>query len=356
MKQPGFFDFANRYESISKFGDPLERLNKLINFELFRKEVEGALGYSKDKLGRPSYDSVLMLKVLLLQALYNLSDEQVEYQIKDRLSFMRFLGLRLEDKVPDAKTVWVYRERFIKNGLIDKIFSKFDRILKDKGYLAMSGQIVDASIISAPKQRNTKEEKEKLAKGEIPEDWSKHPSKLAQKDRDARWMVKYSKAKPSETKDAIDIAVPLFGYKNHLSTDKRFGFIRKYQVTDASRSDGKLLPNLLDKENTASSIWGDTAYRSKLNEAYIAENGYTSQIHRKKPKGKPMPKHISRANNQKSKIRSKVEHVFAVQKDQMKLFIRTIGIKRASLKIGMVNLAYNMKRYVFWEKRLAFTG
>lgn len=352
MVQLGFFDAKERLKVLSSMGDPLERLSKVIDFELFRCDLEQGLDLTQGgaKGGRPPYDAVLMFKVLLLQTLYNLSDDQVEYQIKDRLSFMRFLRLHIAEKVPDAKTVWLYRERLTKAGVMDKVFSSFDVMLKDQGYLAMGGQIVDASIISAPRQRMTKPEKEDIKEGKIPQNWKTKPAKLAQKDRDARWVVKYSAVK--DECQGVNLAIPLYGYKNHISTDKRFGFIRKYHVTDASKYDGKLFSKIIDLNNTARVVWGDTAYRSKENLEYLSQRGLTSRLHRKKSKGKPMPKNISRGNNTKSKIRSKVEHVFAVQKGPMNLFIRTIGIARATTKLSLANLVYNMKRLIFWERQL----
>ncbi len=351
MIQGGFFDIRHRYESLSKFGDPLEKLKQIVDFEAFRCEIEGSLKFT-DRLkgGRPSYDGVLMFKILVLQALYTVSDDQIEYQIKDRLSFMRFLDLDISHRVPDAKTVWLYRERLSKNGVIERLFKTFDHAIKAQGYLAMSGQIVDATIISAPRQRMTKEEKEQVKMGEIPQEWQSKPAKLVQKDRDARWVLKYRKAKES----GMDIAIPLFGYKNHASIDKRYGFIRKYLVTSASCHDGQILKDLLDKENTASDVWGDTAYRSFSNEELLLKEGFRSQIHCKKPKGKPMPVNISKANGKRSTVRCRVEQVFAVQKEQMGLFIRSIGLTRATCKITLANLVYNMKRLVFWESRRAF--
>ena len=149
----------------------------------------------------------------MLQTLYSLSDDQIEYQIKGGLSFMRFLDLHISQNIPDAKTIWLYRERLSQKGLIEKHFASFDQALKNRGYLAMSGQIVDASIISAPRQRMTKEEKETIKNAKIPESWQGNPSKLAQKDRDARWFMKYSKAKTKAGDGAVDIAIPYFGYK-----------------------------------------------------------------------------------------------------------------------------------------------
>jgi IS5 family transposase len=190
--------------------------------------------------------------------------------------------------------------------------------------------------------------------GRIPEDWERNPAKLRQKDRDARWTVKYSKAKPSEDgAKRVDLAIPAFGYKNHIGIDRVHGLIRTWTATDASRHDGAQLPNLTDKSNTAGDVWADTAYRSAKNEKHLADNGLRSQIHRKKPKGKPMPEAISRANGKKSKVRAFVEHVFARQKGPMGLVIRTIGLARATVKIGLANLTYNMKRAIWLTTKTA---
>ena len=112
----------------------------------------------------------------------------------------------------------------------------------------------------------------------------------------------------------------------------------------------RLRHGLLDKRNTASGVWADAAYRSAANEAFLVRNGFVCHIHRKKQKGRAMPEAIRRVNNAKSKIRSRVEHVFAEQKDRMGLFIRTIGIARATIKIGMANLVYNIKRLIFLRR------
>ena len=212
----------------------------------------------------------------------------------------------------------------------------------------MGGQIIDASIVAAPKQRNSEGEKAEIRAGRIPDAWKDKPAKLAQKDRDARWTVKFSKAKPSDDgSPRIDLAVPAFGYKNHVGIDRRYGLIRTWTATDAARHDGAQLPNLVSKANTASDVWADTAYRSKSNEKHLADNGLRSRIHRKKPPGRPMPINVSRANGIKSKVRAAVEHVFARQKGPMGLVVRTIGSARATVKIGLANLVYNMRRAVW---------
>jgi len=353
--QPGFFDVSHRLEELSAKGDDLERIARLVDFEMFRPDLERAVPRSDGmKGGRPAFDRVLMFKVLLLQAMHGLSDERCEYLVKDRLSFMRFLGLDLSDVVPDANTIWNFREALKRAGAVDALFRRFDAALKAAGYLAMGGQIVDATIVAAPKQRNTEAERTAVKAGETPKAWAERPAKLRQKDRDARWTVKFSKAKPREDGlPQVDLAIPAFGYKNHVSIDRQHGLIRGWTTTHAAAHDGARLEEVLDATNTASAVWADTAYRSAKNEAMLVRRGLVSRIHRKKPQGRPMPERTRRANARKSAVRSKVEHVFAHQKGLMRLVVRTIGIARARVKIGLANLAYNMRRFVWLSSRTA---
>lgn len=351
MGQPGLFDLDDRYAALSKRGDPLERLAAVVDFEMFRADLEAALDRSdRSRGGRPPMDAVMMFQVLVLQALYGLADEQTEFQIRDRLSFMRFLRLDLHGRVPDARTIWLFRELLTRAKAIDALLARFEAHLRASGYLAMGGQMIDASIVEAPRQRNTDAEKEELKAGRIPEDWTARPAKLRQKDRDGRWTLKRGRRKrrPDGTL-AMEIAVPVYGYKSHIGTDRRHRLIRTWSVTDASRYDGRELPGLLDKANTGASVWADTAYRSAKNERRIAAAGLVSRVHFRKPRGKPMPEPRARANAARSRERAGVEHVFADQKHRMGLFIRTIGLVRARTKIGLANLAYNLRRYVFLE-------
>jgi IS5 family transposase len=299
-------------------------------------------------------DAVRMFKVLVLQSLYGLADEQTEFQIRDRLSFMRFLGIDLHGRVPDARTIWLFREHLTRAKAVEAVFASFDAHLRERGYLAMGGQMIDASIIEAPRQRNSDAEKEDLKEGRIPEDWATRPAKLRQKDRDGRWTLKRGRRKKRPDGSLMmEIATPAYGYKSHVGADRRYRFIRTWAVTDAARYDGRELGGLLDTSNTASSVWADTAYRSAKNEKRIAKAGLNSKVHFRKPPGKPMPEPKRRANAARSRPRSAIEHVFADQKHRMGLFIRTIGIARARTKIGMANIAHNMRRYLFWETKAA---
>ena len=190
MSQMGFFDIANRYSGLDAKNDPLLKIDAVVRWEEFRPSLEAvwraAPDTRKSAAGRKPWDAVLMFKAIVLCALYNLSDDQVEYQLRDRLSFMRFLGLGLEDKVPDAKTVWHYRERLAQAGKIEELFEGFDGYLEQQGYLAMGGQIIDASIVPVPKQRNSRDDNAKIKEGETPEGWENQPAKRSQKGECAR--------------------------------------------------------------------------------------------------------------------------------------------------------------------------
>jgi IS5 family transposase len=354
--QPGFFDGEDRLKALSAAGDPLERLARVVDFEVFRGDLEAALSRSdRSKGGRPPYDAVLMFKVLVLQTLYTLSDEQTEYQLRDRLSFMRFVGLALHDAVPDAKTIWLYREQLARAGAVERLFARFDELLRAKGWLAMGGQIVDATVIEARRPRLTQREKDTIKGGGIPADWK--PARRAQIDRDGRWTLKRGKkreAPPGEGhKRQAEIAVPMFGYKNHIGVDREYGFLRRYTVTHAARYDGSQLGAVLDRDNTASDVWADTAYRSQANLALLERRGLKPQFQRKKPRGRKMPAHIARGNATRARIRARVEHVFAAQKCRLGLIVRTVGMVRARAKIGMANLVYNFTRLAWLNGQTA---
>jgi transposase, IS5 family len=342
--QPGFFDLDKRLEVISAKGDPLEALKALIPFESFRAEVEAVVRLApeerKSNAGRKPFDAVLMFKVLVLQTLYNLSDEQVEYQIRDRISFMRFLGLGLEDPVPDATTVWLFREALAKAGLMKTLFERFNRHLDAKGYIARGGQIIDATIVSAPKQRNTREENEAIKAGQTPEGWEGKPAKNAQKDKEARWTKKHDKS--------------YYGYKNHVDVDRKHKLIRRYAESDASVHDSQKLDELLDKSNTSAEVWADSAYLSAEIEAKLKAKGYKSRVHRRALRNRPLSECQQAANTARSRVRARVEHVFAEQENAMGgKIVRTIGMARACVKIGMMNLVYNMRRLVQLERLAA---
>lgn len=357
MRQAGLFGLSEHLERLSRHGDPLEVLEATVDFEHFRGWLVEGLGYGDgSKGGRPPFDPVSMFKALILQAQHNLSDARMEFMIRDRLSWMRFLGFDLGAPTPDENTIRHFRNRLTETGTLKRVMKAFDWQLQKKGYIPMAGQIVDASLVPAPKQRNTEDEKAAIKAGKAAaEIWPDEPNKAAQKDVSARWTLKIG-GKVRYRPDGAPlpmIAVPVFGYKSHISIDRRYGFIRESTVTAASAADGRQLRRLVSRENTGSEVWADSAYRSRKNEKWLAARMLTSRIHRRKPAGRPMPRHSARANAKKSSIRAAVEHVFAHQKTRFGLFIRTIGLARAEAKLTLANIAYNFDRLVFHERRRA---
>jgi len=342
MKQTGFFDFSRRQEKLLKTRNFLERINKFVAWETFRPLLDAALNRSTgEKGGRPPYDAVLMFKVLVLQALYNLSDEQTEYQILDRLSFMRFLGLELKDDVPDARTIWLFRELLIKAQAVEKLFAQFDAMLDARGFQAGGGQIIDATFVEVPRQRNGRDDNDTIKKGEVPADWSE--KKKAHKDTDARWTKKNGTA--------------YYGYKNHVNVDRAHKLIRNYKVTDASVHDSQELDSILDPNNDSQETWADSAYRSEEQEARLNGKGCTSHIHERAYRNKPLTPEQEAANTERSRVRVRVEHVFGHIETAMNgCYVRTIGKVRAQAKIGLENIAYNISRFTFLMRDSHATG
>ncbi len=331
MMHSGLFDWQTRFEQLDNGGDPLVKLNQIVNWEQFRSPLETIRDIErKSNAGRKPFDVIIMFKIMILQSLYNLSDDQIEFQVRDRLSFMRFLGLSLGDTVPDAKTVWLFREQLTEAKLIKKLFDQFDDFLRENGFSAKKGQIVDASIIAAPKQRNTREENKDIKDGNIPQDWSEN--KKRQKDTDARWTRKRGQNH--------------YGYKNHIDIDVEHKLIRDYEVTPASVHDSNVFEQLLDENNSSSDVWADSAYGSAGKYEALKKKGFRGHIQRKGYRYKKLNERQIKSNYRRAKIRSRVEHIFGVQTMRAgSLIIRTIGIIRAKVKIGLRNLAYNIDRY-----------
>jgi len=336
MSQPGFFDLDDRYKKLNE-RDPLISLNKLVDWENFRDTLSKVREKErKSRAGRRPYDVVLMFKVLVLQHLYNLSDDEMEYQLRDRYSFCRFLGLSPEGKIPDAKTIWLFREHLVQGDLMQELFIDFNYQLETQGYKAQKGQIVDASFVDVPRQRNTRDENAAIKEGKIPERFKDNPNVGAQKDTDARWTKKNQETH--------------FGYKNHAAVDNKHKLIRSYEVTSAEVHDSQVFIELL-AENTSSDVWADSAYQSEDHEIALEAMGYRSHIHKKGKRNKPLSERQKKANTKKSKVRVRVEHVFgSITNEQGGLYSRVIGLARTTVKIGMMNVVYNMRRFVALQR------
>jgi IS5 family transposase len=330
----GLFDEQFNNEQLSIMGNPLEAISKVLDFDMFRPLLETKL-LNKDKknnAGAKPFDVVLMFKILLLQRYYGLGDKQVEYQIIDRTSFKRFLGLETGDKVPDEKTVWAFREQLTKTGLVDELFSQFIGYLESKELIFNEGQIIDASFTIAPRQRNTREEHQQIKNGQGKDLWNDNPHKKSHKDIDARWTKKNNEN--------------FYGYKNHAKVDAKSKFINTYLVTDASVHDSQALDALLNEKDKDQPLYADSAYTGEDQENVITKHEMKNQVHEKGYRNRPLTD-VQNANNKiKSKTRVRVEHVFGFMEQSMNgLYLRCVGLVRASGIIGLINLTYNLFRY-----------
>ena len=338
LKTSGLFDEQFKLERISKLGDPLEKLNATIDWEVFRYILDKYLiKEAKGPGGRPPFDYVMMFKILLLQEYFGLSDEQMEFQITDRFSFMRFLGLRSCDKVPDRNTIWTFREHLKEGDVVKELFERFGKELNKQGLIVNKGKIIDATIIEVPVQRNNRDENAQIKEGEIPGDWS--GKKRAHKDTDARWTKKNND--------------DYFGYKNHIKVDGKKKFIECYHVTEANVHDSIGGIELLDKKDEGQPLHADSAYTGEAFEKAVAKVKMINKVHEKGYRNNPLTKTQIRNNNKKSKIRARVEHVLGfMHQSTGGLLIKTIGKARAAIKIGLMNLTYNLFRYTCYGKPL----
>ncbi len=265
MPQSGLFDYDKRLSRIDNTGDPLVELNKLVDWELFCELiVRSREKPRKSAAGTKGYDSILLFKILILQALYNLFDEGIEFQILDRYSFSRFLGIPEGAKVPDATTFFRFHDELAKADVVELLFTQFDQFLRDNRFRAPKGQIVDASIVRVPIQRNSCEENEDIESSKTISSWTKAKR---QKDTDARWTKINGKA--------------FFVYKNHVCVDVSHKFIRSYEVTDSSVHDSQVFNELLDSDNTSKDVWADSPYPSGESLQTLHELGMREHIQRK---------------------------------------------------------------------------
>ena len=328
------FDEQFTIERLSEIGNPLEAIGKVIDFEMFRSTIEDKLlnTNKKSNAGAKPFDVVMMFKIIILQRYYGLGDKQVEYQILDRTSFKNFLGLETGDKVPDEKTVWLFRENLTNTGVIEELFYQFISYLESKGLIFNEGKLVDASFTVAPRQRNTREENQKIKDGEGTELWNDNPHKKRHKEIDGRWTKKNNET--------------FYGYKNHAKVDTKSKFIKKFVVTDASVHDSQALDPLLDEEDANQDLYGDSAYTGEEQEDTITKYKMINKVNEKGYRNKPLTEEQKLSNRQKSKTRARVEHVFGFMEQSMNgLFVRSVGIARATGIIGLINLTYNLFRY-----------
>jgi IS5 family transposase len=338
----GLFDLHIQLQKIDQNGDPLTKINQLIDWELFRKDLEKAREQArthepKSNAGRKPIDVILIFKMLVLQSLYNLSDEATEQQCLDRLSFQRFLGLAIGESVPDKNTLWLFKEMLKPGDLAKVLFRRFDDFLRNNGFEAQQGQIVDANIVRVRIRRDTPEVNKQVKAGDGGNvtQWSEPTRK--QKDIDARWTKKNNKSH--------------FGYKDHESVDVKHKLIRAYTITSAEVHDSRVYEELLTPNDSVEE-YADSAYRSEARMDKRILDEKIPRFQEKGTRGHPLTDEQKSANRERSRVRSRVEHVFGAKVMRAgNMIVRTIGLARAKVKLGLRNLVYNLERYAMLKLR-----
>jgi IS5 family transposase len=328
------FADAHHREKIDALGDPLAEIEAAIDFVALAAEVDRVAPRPESlQGGRPPFPTETMVRILVLKRLYNLSDEQMEYQLLDRMSYKRFCGLSNATNIPDRTTVWTFENRIGQAGA-KAIFDGVAAQLLKKGFIARGGQIIDATLVPAPKQHFTKDDKDVLKEGAMPADWS--PAKRRQKDLDATWTKKHGKSH--------------FGYKLSVNVDKRHKFIRRIVTDTASTHDSQHFEAVMDPANTSRDVYADRGYPSEEREAWLKANGYRNRIQRKGHRNKPLSEAQQRHNHRIAKTRARVEHAFAAIEQMGGKLIRTIGQARANFAMTLMAACYNIKRLAYCQR------
>lgn len=332
--EPGLFDAFMQNLDVAAFETPLMRVGKLVKWELFEPEVLAAVRpkAAKGPGGRPRFAPLLMFKVLVLQSLHGLADDALCFQITDRNSFRAFLGLTPADAVPDGQTIADFRAALTAVESFERLFETFLLHLQSEHGLALAkaGVIVDATFAEVPKQRNTREQNTQIKAGEIPPAFTADAKLRAHKDTDARWAMKDFQA--------------YFGYKNHCKVDVADKLILAAKITPANVHDIRPFADLVKTGD--GSVHADSAYKSAANDADLAAKGITGHINIQGSKAHPLSEEQKAANRERSKVRCRVEHVFAQMVGTMKsLWQRCIGLKRNAAALQLSNLVYNMVRF-----------
>jgi IS5 family transposase len=334
MIKTSLFADQEREAKLNKLGDALRALEDHVDFAALAAAIDHAAPRpGRERGGRPPFPTELMVRVLVVQQMFNLSDEQMEFQLLDRLSFQRFVGLRDSSQIPDRTTIWTFKERLIEAGASESIFEAVNRQLSMQGYIARCGQMIDASIVPAPKQSIRKDEKEMVREGAMPIEWK--PAKRRQKDVEARW-TKHNKS--------------YFGYKLSANADKRYKLIRKIKISTASEHDTLHFEDVIDPVNTSRDIYADKGYVDHKREARLKEQGWRMHIQRKGSEAKPLSEAQERRNRRIAKPRARVEHIFAGLAQLGGKMLRSIGLARATLHLNWKVAAYNLQRLSYLKE------
>ena len=344
MKERNGYLFVDerRRQKLVQFTGVLVKLDELVDWKGLAAAVNQATGREapQPKGGRPPYPTEALLKIVVLQQLYgNLSDEAMEYALLDRTSWQRFAGLADYRDLPDARTIWAFKERLAQDGGAKVLFEIVGAQLAEAGLQAKGGQIIDATIVTVPKAHLDKEEKQSVKDGETPAHWS--AKRAAHTDTDARWTAKRD--------------VYYFGYKAHVNTDQEHKLIRAIEVTPANVDDRDPLEGLIDtsqaRQQSGKTVHADRGYHGEATRAMLKAMGLVDGVARKDDANRFDQTEIHERNQRLARIRARVEHVFGAWEKTMGKTIRTIGAVRAAAQITIQATVYNLRRWVTLDGR-----
>ena len=336
MKQLGIFSEDKALERLSALGDPLEQLERIMDWSIFlpimdeirpNKTQEG-IG------GRPPYDNTFVIKTFILKEMNGVSFNQLEFMANDRLTWKRFLGLGLEEKAPDENTFWSWNELLVKSGRYEELFQIFKQRLEEAGVIAKKGSLVDSTFVDVPRQRISRDEREALKRKELPERWLMpgNENELSQRDAEATWAKK-----GNETH---------FGYKDHIEVDSESKIITDFIVTPANVHDSQEICDLID-ENVTMAV-ADSAYSSQEIDEILRNRNPNIEIliSEKGTRNHPLTEEQKERNREIARIRARVEHVFGRMHGSMGgIVVRSIGLTRVRCSVCLKNLAYNILQY-----------
>jgi IS5 family transposase len=339
-------------EKLKKMGDPLLKINNIIDWEVFRGLLETTLRKPNyDKGGRPPWDVILMFKIVMLISWYNLSYNQAQYQINNRLDFIRFLGVEVGERLPDENTIWDFKEAMKNTGLDRKLFDLFNEKLESYGIQVSTGIMVDASFVEVPRRRVIKESQLKdpitLLENEsinIILEETEDEIQFYAKDIKTQHILSQTDLEARFTKKGN---LTFFGYKDHVAADKDTKLILDYDVTSAEVHDSQIFLDFIDADTTG--VWADSAYRSEeiLDALAKKDEDIDINICNRAYRNKPLTEEQKAENRIISTVRARVEHIFGFMTRSMEgMVLNCIGIERARRDIGLKNLGYNIRRVV----------
>jgi transposase, IS5 family len=330
---PGLFDAFMQNLDGAAFETPRRRVGKRIAWRLFEPEMRRAVGReAKGPGGRPRFHPLLMFKGLVLQRLHALADDATSFQITDRQSFRAFLGLTAAAAVPAGQTIADFREVLVRDRGCERLFDLFlDHLQKQHGLgRAREGVRIDATFVEVPRQRNRRAVNARSKAGEVPAEFADNPKLAAHQDCAARWTQKNHQT--------------FSGDKDPVKGDVADKLLLAGVITPASVHDSQQIEGLMQEGDQV--VSADSAYRSAQITANLAGKHVAAQICEKGTRAAALTEEQKNSNRGKSRVRSRVEHVFAQMTGSMRaLRQRGIGLERNDACIKLTNLVYNMLRF-----------